>query len=222
MTETKKELPVEKKEDNYFIRLNDIDVSKKVEKKNGLNYLSWAWSWTELKKIHPNANYKIYETVDGCFYWTDGKTCWVKTSVTVNELEHIEYLPIMNYKNKSIPLADVTSFDVNTSIQRSLTKAAARHGLGLYVYAGEDLPNQTKDDEPDKKDGDEEETQLISEKMLNWFTTNYLAQKTEEAKAVLLDGISPYTLETLKTCPLEEAKIKLNAIRENAKNKQNA
>jgi RecB family exonuclease len=73
-------------------------------------------------------------------YHTDGRTCWVKTGVTINGLEHIEYLPVMDYKNNSIPLAKVTSTDVNKSIQRSLTKACARHGLGLYIYAGEDLP----------------------------------------------------------------------------------
>ena len=59
-------------------------------------------------------------------------------------LEHIEYLPIMNLRNKSIPLDEITSFDVNKSIQRSLTKAVARHGLGLYIYAGEDLPEEEK------------------------------------------------------------------------------
>ena len=66
--------------------------------------------------------------------------CWVKTGVETLGLEHIEYLPIMDYKNKSISLENITSFDVNKSIQRSLTKALARHGLGLYLYAGEDLP----------------------------------------------------------------------------------
>lgn len=126
--------------ENLFTKLNSIDVSDHVEKKNGLNYLSWAWAWTEVKKIYPQANYKIYETESGCIYWTDGRTAWVKTGVIIEGLEHIEYLPIMDYKNQSIPLEKITSFDVNTAIQRSLTKAVARHGLGLYIYAGEDLP----------------------------------------------------------------------------------
>ncbi len=64
----------------------------------------------------------------------------VKTGVSVNGIEHIEYLPIMDFRNKSIPLEQVTSFDVNKAIQRSLTKAISRQGLGLYIYAGEDLP----------------------------------------------------------------------------------
>ena len=126
--------------DNYFQTLNAINVNDKTEKKNGLTYLSWAFAWGEVKKLFPDANYTIYENVDGWNYFTDGRTCWVKTGVTVNGIEHIEYLPVMDYRNASIPADKVTSFDVNKAIQRSLTKAVARHGLGLYIYAGEDLP----------------------------------------------------------------------------------
>lgn len=126
--------------DNYFQTLNSINVNGKTEQKNGLTYLSWAWAWGEVKKLFPDATYTIYEAANGCFYHTDGKTCWVKTGVTVNGIEHIEYLPVMDFKNKSITADQVTSFDVNKAIQRSLTKAVARHGLGLYIYAGEDLP----------------------------------------------------------------------------------
>lgn len=125
---------------NYFTILNAIDCSDKVEEKNGLSYLSWSYAWGELKKLYPDATYTVYENKDGWNYHTDGKTCWVKTGVTVNGIEHIEFLPVMDYKNKSIPADSVTSFDVNKAIQRSLTKAVARHGLGLYVYAGEDYP----------------------------------------------------------------------------------
>lgn len=134
--------------ENYFVELNSINVNDKTEKKNNLTYLSWAWAWGEVKKLHPDATYTIYENADGLFYHTDGKTCWVKTGVTVNGIEHIEYLPVMDFKNRSIPANDVTSFDVNKAIQRSLTKAVARHGLGLYIYAGEDLPEGETPDEP--------------------------------------------------------------------------
>lgn len=126
--------------DNYFIQLNSINVNEKTEKKNGLTYLSWAWAWGEVKKLHPDATYTVYESANGWNYFTDGNTCWVKTGVTVNGIEHIEYLPVMDNRNRSIAQANVTSFDVNKAIQRSLTKACARHGLGLYIYAGEDLP----------------------------------------------------------------------------------
>ena len=130
---------------NYFCALNAINVNDKTEKKNGLTYLSWAYAWGETKKLFPDSFYTIYENVDGWFYHTDGKTCWVKTGVTVNGLEHIEYLPVMDNRNNSIPRERVTSFDVNKAIQRSLTKALARHGLGLYVYAGEDLPDDERE-----------------------------------------------------------------------------
>ena len=133
-------------EKNYFKRLNAINVNDKTEQKNGLTYLSWAWAWGEIKKLHPDANYTVYENPQGWNYFTDGRTCWVKTGVTVNGIEHIEYLPVMDYKNKSIPFESVTSFDVNKAIQRSLTKACARHGLGLYIYAGEDLPEDEQAD----------------------------------------------------------------------------
>lgn len=133
---------------NYFSVLNGINVSDKAEKKNNLTYLSWAWAWGEVKKLHPDSTYTIYENKDGLFYHTDGKTCWVKTGVTVNGIEHIEYLPVMDHRNNSIPLEKVTSFEVNKTVQRSLTKACARHGLGLYIYAGEDLPEGEEPIEP--------------------------------------------------------------------------
>jgi hypothetical protein len=131
---------------NYFDLLNEVNVNGKTEKKNGLTYLSWAWAWGEVKKRFPDAQYTIYENKDGWNYHTDGRTCWVKTGVTIDGLEHIEYLPVMDYRNNSIPADKVTSFDVNKAIQRSLTKACARHGLGLYIYAGEDLPEEVTEE----------------------------------------------------------------------------
>lgn len=141
---------------NTFQILNKIDCSEHTEKKNDLTYLSWAWAWTELKKLFPRSYYTVYENASGLFYHTDGSTCWVKTGVTLvdNEgvaLEHIEYLPVMDFRNKSIPLDKITSFDVNKAIQRSLTKAVARHGLGLYIYAGEDLPEGADEQKPNEQ-----------------------------------------------------------------------
>jgi hypothetical protein len=135
----------------YFSELNKIDVSDKIEKKNGLSYLSWAYAWGELKKRYPDSTYTIYENAQGWNYHTDGRTAWVKTGVTVLGVEHVEYLPVMDYRNNSIPLEKITSFDVNKAIQRSLTKAVARHGLGLYIYAGEDLPEEETKSKPTTK-----------------------------------------------------------------------
>ncbi len=175
-------------EKNYFELLNSINVNDKTEKKNGLTYLSWAWAWGEVKKKFPDATYIIYETTNPqgyvCNYYTDGKTCWVKTGVVINGIEHIEELPVMDYKNKSIPLENVNSFDVNKTIQRSLTKAVARHGLGLYIYAGEDLPEEeSKDNRIDQMDEKQLERielenrckvlgiDLKSEKTKTWIAT---------------------------------------------------
>ena len=133
---------------SVFSTLNAVNCNEHTEKKNNLTYLSWAWAWAEVKKLYPNASYTIYENAQQWNYFTDGKTCWVKTGVTIEGLEHIEYLPVMDFRNKSITADKVTSFDVNTAIQRSLTKACARHGLGLYIYAGEDLPEDEQTTQP--------------------------------------------------------------------------
>ena len=180
---------------NYFEILNAINVNGKTEKKGNLTYLSWAWAWGELKKIHPDATYTIYENSEGWNYHTDGKTAWVKTGVTVNGIENIEYLPIMDFRNNSIPVDKVTSTDVNKTIQRSLTKAVARHGLGLYIYAGEDLPEEERQDF---------KSEIISAKEANVLkkmlekrgieANNFKGKKIEELTA------AEYTeaLETLK------------------------
>ena len=144
---------------SIFETLNGINVGDHIEKKNGLSYLAWAWAWAEVKKKYPTATYTIYENAAGWNYHTDGKTAWVKTGVTIEGLEHIEYLPVMDMRNRSIPLETLTSFDVNKAIQRSLTKACARHGLGLYIYAGEDLPESEK---PTEKPADKPKAPTVS------------------------------------------------------------
>ena len=159
---------MEKKNDSVFKTLNAINVNEHVEQKNGLTYLSWAWAWAKVKELYPDATYTVYENKDGLNYHTDGETAWVKTGVTINGLEHIEMLPVMDYRNSSIPADKVTSFDVNKAIQRSLTKACARHGLGLYIYAGEDLPEEVKKEAEEKK---QKEAEVL------------LAQACEEMKA---------------------------------------
>ena len=130
-----------------FDKLYAVDVSAKTEKKNGLTYLSWASAWAEAKKICPTLNYKVYEDVidvtpDGeaktINYFSDGKTAYVKVGVTIDNIEYIEYLPIMDFRHKSIGVDKITSWDVGTTIKRCLTKALAMHGLGLKVYEGDD------------------------------------------------------------------------------------
>ena len=133
---------------SVFDILNAVDVSTKIKTKNGLSYLSWASAWAEVKKKYPDAMYKIYPQIidDGgnTRYWhDDGKTGWVEVGVTVDGQEIVETLAIMDFKNKSIPADQITSVDANKSLKRCLVKACALHGLGLYIYEGEDLPEET-------------------------------------------------------------------------------
>lgn len=182
---------------SIFETLFEINVNDHVEKKNGLSYLSWPYAWAEVKKRFPNATYKVYETENGCIYFTDGKTCWVKTGVTIEGLEHIEYLPIMDYKNKSISLEDVTSFDVNKSIQRSLTKALARHGLGLYLYSGEDLP-EIEIEKITSKDASIlkstvksfDDNSQIYEMILKKYKVKNFKELTQKQRAEILEGLN--------------------------------
>ena len=140
-------------EKSLFQKLYDTSFDGKIEKKNGLSYVSWASCWAEVKKTVPDATYTVYEreTENGPVpYFTDGKTCWVKTGVTLCGLEHIEMLPVMDYRNNSIPLDTVKSTDINKSIMRSLTKACAKHGAGLRIYEGEDTKEIEDNNKLDK------------------------------------------------------------------------
>jgi hypothetical protein len=189
-------------ENNVFAELNSVNVNGHVEKKNGLTYLSWAFAWAEVKKRYPDAIYTIYENKDGLFYHTDGRTAWVKTGVTINGIEHIEYLPVMDMRNKSIPVENVTSFDVNKAIQRSLTKACARHGLGLYIYAGEDLPESEQEPLVPNKDEIAEmstvRTQILGLAKGDIDALNGLIEKWSNGKYKSLDGMSLADMKNLK------------------------
>lgn len=128
---------------SVFEQLSALNLSSKVEKRGNLSYLSWATAWAECKKLFPDMTRTVYESETGMNYFSDGATAWVKVGVTINGLEYIDYLPVMNHMNKSIPLASLTSFDVNKTIQRSTVKALALHGLALNIYAKEDFPEAT-------------------------------------------------------------------------------
>ena len=101
---------------SVFETLSVINVNDKKSKKNNLDYLSWAFAWSEVKKVYPEANSKVYENEQGLNYHTDGHTAWVKVGMTIEGLEHIEYLPCMDYRNQSIPLEKLTSMDVNKDL----------------------------------------------------------------------------------------------------------
>lgn len=125
-----------------------LDVSKHIEKKNGLSYLSWAWAWTQALKADPAASYKVElfeeygengrkRTVP---YMTINRTAMVCVTTTMFGKPMTCQLPVMDYRNKAIQ--DPDAFDVNTAIMRCMAKSLALHGLGLFIYAGEDLPDE--------------------------------------------------------------------------------
>lgn len=135
------------KNQSVFKTLSSLNVKDKVERKGNLDYISWANAWAILKLNYPDAQRKVYEhDATGFNYFTDGRTAYVKVGIIVNDLEHIDYLPIMDFRNNAIPIDKVTAMDVNKAIQRSTAKAIAMHGLGLSLWTGEDItevmPNQ--------------------------------------------------------------------------------
>ena len=128
---------VERKE--LIAKMLAKNVNDHLEKKNGLSYLSWAWAWAEALKADADATYKV-EMFDGkCFMDING-TAMVFVTVTMFKKPMTCQLPVMDYRNKAIPNPD--AFAVNTAIMRCMTKALALHGLSLYIYAGEDLPEE--------------------------------------------------------------------------------
>lgn len=132
---------------SVFDILNGVDVSEKLKTKNNLTYLPWSSAWAEVQKLFPDASFRIIpqsdETGNTRFWHDDGRTGWVEVGVTIAGKEIIETLAVMDFKNKSIPADQITSVDANKSIKRCLVKAIAMHGLGLYVYEGEDLPEES-------------------------------------------------------------------------------
>lgn len=127
---------------NYFAELAVIDVSKHVEKKGRFSYLSWSWAVDQLLKKYPDATWQVVR-FDGLPYMKTEVGYFVEVEVTVNNITRSQIHPVLDNYNK--PIAKPTSFQINTSIQRCLAKSIALHGLGLYIYSGEDIP---QDDEP--------------------------------------------------------------------------
>jgi hypothetical protein len=116
-----------------------LNVNEHTEKKNGLTYLSWAWAWAEALKADPAAIYNI-EMFDGKPFVDINGTAMVMVTVTMFGKPMTCQLPVMDYRNKAIPNPD--AFAVNTAIMRCMTKGLALHGLGLYIFSGEDIPEE--------------------------------------------------------------------------------
>ena len=123
--------------DNYFARLNAINVNERVEKKGGFSYLSWPYAVAQLRLADPTATWEV-RRFDGLPYLATEAGVFVEVAVTVHGVTLSQIHPVLDGRNR--PLLAPSAFDINTSLQRCLVKAIALHGLGLYIYAGEDLP----------------------------------------------------------------------------------
>lgn len=143
-----------------FEELYSVNVNENVEEKNGLTYLSWAWAWAEFKKRCPDATYEVERFNGAPYFYDESLGYMVFTKVTANEMTYEMWLPVMDGANKAMkkepytytakkfgkPVSctcnAATMFDINKTIMRCLVKNLAMFGLGLYIYAGEDLPEQ--------------------------------------------------------------------------------
>ena len=160
------EMQEEAKQENIFEKLSKINVNGHTEDKNGLTYLSWVWAWSEIKKIYPDADYKILKFENNLPYVYDENTGYmVFTEMTIDNKTYEMWLPVMDGNNKAMlnrpyiykvkeyvdgkftgnyvekEVLPATMFDINKTIMRCLVKNIAMFGLGIYIYAGEDLPD---------------------------------------------------------------------------------
>jgi len=142
-------------EADFFAKLYGTNVSEHIEEKNGFSYLSWAYAWAEFKKVYPNCYYKIQKDENGIPYFGNEESGYmVYTEVAAGGIVHEMWLPVLDGANIAMKLSEqtittqkgerkvagMTMFDVNKALMRCLTKNLAMFGLGLYIYAGEDLP----------------------------------------------------------------------------------
>ena len=176
-----------------FEEVYAINVNDKTEKKGNLTYLSWAFAWAEFKKVYPEATYKVNE-FDGAFCSGNEKMGYmVQTQVTAGDRTYEMWLPVMDMRNNAILQPKMT--EVNKTIMRCLTKNLAMFGLGLYIYAGEDLPESPSDFTPitegELRDKwgiqDVEKTIKWYEKQLGIPFNEWSVEECEAVRGVLLD-----------------------------------
>jgi len=198
------------KKQTVFERLSAINVNEHVEKKDNLTYLSWAWAWSETKRACPDATYKILETE-----YDEALGFMCHTTVTI-EGETLEmWLPVMDGKNKSMKkeaytystkygekqVDAATTFDINKTMMRCLVKNLAMFGLGIYIYAGEDLPEgETPDKTPAKAPAPSAPKEELIElkkgtdnwdKVVKYVTDNKAQVKADETTCLLPSSCCP-------------------------------
>ena len=209
-----------------------INVNEHTEKKNGLTYLSWAWAWREALKADQSATFDV-QTFEGKPYMDVNGTGMVWVTVTMFGQPRTCMLPVMDYKNK--PILNPDAFAVNTAIMRCMTKALALHGLGIYIYSGDDLPEDeskeaptpvatapkpivrtaTKFVQPKEWDDSDASRKLFADGMIEWTshcTTVAGLNSYWKSNELQLDSLKethPPLYEGVLKC-FKELKIKLN------------
>tara|TARA_R110000868_G_C10972986_1_gene771112 strand:+ start:10512 stop:11240 length:729 start_codon:yes stop_codon:yes gene_type:complete len=194
----------DQKEKNYFTILNSVDVSTKIEQKDKLSYLSWTWAWSELLKKYPEATYEILHYENNLPYVYDEFTGFmVFTEVTIEGITRKMWLPVMNGANKAMrkikydyttkhgqkEVEAATMFDINKTIMRCLVKNIAMFGLGLYIYAGEDLPEKVEISEEEKKKQKDQRDKKQSENLIALSSKLSSFDSVAEIDAYLNDPI---------------------------------
>lgn len=196
-------------EKSIFQTLSEIDISSKVKSKNGSKYLPWSDAWAYVKSIYPKATYEVLtDDRTGNNYFTDDRTCWVETKVTIEDEVQVESLPVMNHKNQAIALDDVDSCAVNKAQKRCLVKCLALFGLGLSLWTGEELSDAAK---ATKKEKDKESKKTAA--LLKKAQDDLLAvmkekagksDKTKEAVFTTVEAIcgtrQPAEIDTVEMC----------------------
>ncbi len=150
---------------DVFNTLSKIDVSDFTEKKGQFSYLSWADAVNVLLKHFPEATWSVVKNSEGLPYTNSPAGCFVEVEVTIDGVSRSQIHPILDHRNKTVKEPD--AFQVNTSIQRALAKAISLHGLGLYIYRGEDFPETEKEKAHRFKNGEADEIQKQVRKYLN-------------------------------------------------------
>lgn len=204
----------------HFEKLNAINVNNHTEEKNGLMHLPWAWAWANVKKQYPDAQYKILRFENNLPYVFDEKTGYmVFTQMTIEGITHEMWLPVMDGANKAMldreytyktkysekVVDKATMFDINKTIMRCLVKNIAMFGLGLYIYAGEDLPEGEKVDAPFEE---------ITEAERNEETEKW--HKLEEARELFIPNTNTQ-LRSLNKAQLQRLTTQLDTMPEQAR-----
>ena len=157
---------------SVFQTLKDVDISKLAEQKGKFDYLSWAHAVREMLKVFPKATWEVHE-YEGMPYMETITGYYVKVSVTIDDITRTQIHPVLDNKNKTIEKPN--AFQINTSIQRCLAKAIALHGLGLVLFAGEDLPDNITEEQ-------ELELTKLANKIKDEATKKTILKAIEEGK----------------------------------------